>query len=401
MTKHHAPESDTAETATTRPSRRTVLAALGVGSVAAAGLPAATGSAQATTGADRVPDALRPGGEFDGYLTQLAEQDAFSGTVLLAHRGRTVLTRSHRMADKARGIPNDPNTLFALGSITKLFTATAIHQLAEQGEVSYRAPLKTYLSGFRPEVAESVTVHQLLTHTSGLGRPATNPPRPPGQDQWKSLDEIFAGTVDFIRGLPLNFTPGTKHVYSNDGYYVLGAIVAQVSGQSYYDYVREHVFAPAGMSTAGFHTLAQWREDRRTARPYDKLGGGEWTDVIDMFDGGILGNPAGGAFASAPDLARFASAFQRNRFHSAAYTYLAASPKWPLTPDNSFFEGYGPSTRHVAGKRVNGHNGGARGVSTNLEWFPESGWTAVVLGNYGNSAIAVARKARELITASS
>ncbi|MFE9751266.1 serine hydrolase domain-containing protein [Saccharothrix saharensis] len=399
MTTHHAPEPDTTGTSPTRTSRRTVLAALGVGSLTAGGLLAAGGSAQAATGSGRVPDALRPGGEFDRHLAQLAEQDAFSGTVLLTRGDRTVLARSHGMADKARGIPNGPDTVFALGSITKLFTATAIHQLAEQGAVAYNAPLKTYLSGFRPEVAEAVTVHQLLTHTSGLGRPAINPPRPPGQDQWTSLDEIFAGTLDFIRGLPLTFTPGTKNVYSNDGYHVLAAIVAQLTGRSYYDYVRDHVFTPAGMSTAGFHTAARWREDRRIAHPYDKLDGSAWTDVIDMFDGGLIGNPAGGAFAGAADVARFASAFQRNRLHSAAYTHLAASPKWPMAADNSFFEGYGPSTHHLNGQRINGHNGGARGVSTNVDWFPDSGWTAVVLANYGMSAMAVTRKARQLITA--
>ncbi|MGW4113282.1 serine hydrolase domain-containing protein [Actinosynnema sp. NPDC004786] len=397
MTKHHAPKSDTAEPPTTRPSRRTVLAALGVGSVAG-GLVAAGGPAQARAGSDRVPDGFRPGGEFDRHLAQLVEQDAFSGTVLVTRRDRTVLARAHGMADKARGVPNGPDTLFALGSITKLFTATAVHQLAERGEVSYGASLGTYLSGFRPEVAESVTVHQLLTHTSGLGRPAINPPRPPGQDQWTTLDEMFAGTAAFIRTLPLRFTPGSGNDYSNDGYHVLGEIVARVSGQSYHDYVREHVFARAGMSTAFFPTPAEWRADRRLAHPYDKLGGAEWTDVIGMFDGGILAGPAGGAFATAADVARFASAFQRDALHSAAHTHLAASPKWPLGPD--FFEGYGPSTRYVDGRRINGHNGGARGVSTNLDWFPGSGWTAVVLGNYGDSALPVTRKARQLILAS-
>ncbi|GAA5173070.1 serine hydrolase domain-containing protein [Amycolatopsis dongchuanensis] len=381
---------------TTATSRRTVLAALGVGTLAAGGALTATGSAGATSA--RLPAALRPGGEFDRYLAQLARDDAFSGTVLLTHDDRTVLSRSHGLADLARGIPNGPDTLFALGSITKLFTATAIHQLAERGALSYGKPLKNYLPGFPPEVGESVTIHQLLTHTSGLGRPSINPPRPPGSEQWKTLDEIFTGTLDFIRGLPLNFTPGSRNAYSNDGYFVLAAIVAELTGQRYFDYVREHVFRPAGMSTAGFFTAAQWREDRRIAHPYDKSGGG-WTDVIDMSDGAIIGSPAGGAFASAADLARFASAFQRNRLHSAAYTHLAASPKWPLAADNSFFEGYGPTTQYTNGRLSNGHNGGARGVSTNLDWFPGSGWTAVVLANHEAAAVGVAHKARELITA--
>jgi CubicO group peptidase (beta-lactamase class C family) len=379
-----------------QPSRRAVLAGLGIAPLAAGGLIAASGAAHA----DDAAGALRPGGEFDRYLAQLAGENAFSGTVLVTHGDKTVLARSHRMADTARGVANGPDTIFALGSITKLFTATAIHQLAEQGKLAYNATLGTYLPGFPAEIAGTVTIHQLLTHTSGVGRPPVNPPVPPGQDQWTTLDEIFAGTVDFIRTLPLNFTPGTRNAYSNDGYYVLAAVVAQLSGGRYYDYVRQHVFAPAGMSTAGFFTAAQWREDSRIAHPYAKpTTGGDWTDVLDRFDGGIIGNPAGGAFASAPDLARFVSAFQRDKFHSAPYTELAASPKWPLEPDNSFFEGYGPTTRFLNGQRINGHSGAAMGVSTDLNWFPGSGWTVAVLGNYGGSAIAVTKKATDLITA--
>ena len=377
-----------------QPSRRSVLAGLAIAPLAVGGLMAASGTAHA----DDVPGALRPGGEFDRYLAQLADEDAFSGTVLLAHRDKTVLARSYRSADQARGIANGPDTVFALASVTKLFTATAIHQLAEQGKLAYGATLGTYLPGFPAEIAGTVTIHQLLTHTSGLGRPAINPPVPPGQDQWTTLDEIFAGNLDFIRTLPLNFTPGTRNMYSSDGYYVLAAVVAELSGRRYYDYVRQNVFDRAGMATAGFRTAAQWREDRRIAHPYDELGGSERTDVLDRFDAAFIGHPAAGAFASAPDLARFAAAFQRDELHSAPYTHLAASPKWPLTPDNALFEGYGPSVRYLNGQRITGHYGATMGVSTNLDWFPDSGWTAVVLGNYGMSATAVVDKARQLIT---
>jgi CubicO group peptidase (beta-lactamase class C family) len=155
-----------------RSSRRAVLGMLGAAPLAAGGLLAVPATAEARAGSaghNPVPPELLPGGTLDKLIAQRAAADQYSGTVLLLHDGHPVLSRSYGMADKQLSIGNGPETIFALGSITKLFTGIAIAQLVQQGKVAYHEKLGAYLDGFPAEVAGTVTVHQLLTHTAGMG----------------------------------------------------------------------------------------------------------------------------------------------------------------------------------------------------------------------------------------
>ena len=206
----------------------------------AVGAAVATGeSAQASTaGCSQPPvpppNALQPGGTFDQQLARLAAQDQFPGTVLLAYRDTPVLARAYGMADKEMDIPNRLDTIFALASVTKLFTAVAVIQLLEQGKVGLYQTLGTYLDGFPAQVAGTVTVHQLLTHTSGMDDYLGSPLYQQQHLTWTSAAETMDGTMAIIKQSPPLFTPGTQYSYSNSGYATLGAIAAQVSGQSYY-----------------------------------------------------------------------------------------------------------------------------------------------------------------------
>lgn len=380
------------------PSRRAVLAALGATPLVAG----VVGTARAEP-TSRLPDSLRPGGELDTLVARLAAEGKFSGTVLLTHRKKPVLARSHGMADKVRRIPNGPDTVFNLGSITKTFTGIAIANLAEQNKVAYGATLGTYLDGFAPEIADTVTVHHLLTHTSGLGD-YLSPEYFDAARGWDTEEKVWEGTMGFVRRLGLAFPPGGGNTYSNAGYFILGAIVAKVAGKSYFDQVRERVFKVAGMSGAEFHTSVEWRANRRIAHPYQELPSGERVDSIDAHF--YIGLPPGGAFASAPDLVRFAHAFQEHKLLGEHFTHIVASPKLPMSrQDNNRFLGYSMWADRTNGQWINGHNGGSPGVSCNLDWFPESGWVAVVLSNYdsatdrGGPAATISSKARELITA--
>lgn len=258
---------------TAHPSRRAVLGMLGTASAVAlaprpafADVPASRGARTPASSSTRVPAGLRPGGELDQLVADKAARDEFSGSLLLTHRGRTVLARSHGMADKQRAIPNAHDTAFALASVTKMATMVAVAQLAQQGALSYREPLGTYLDGF-PEPIAAATVHHLLTHTSGLGDYHNAPGYKEAEGTWTSPEQVMAGITGFIRGSQPAFPAGAGYAYSNSGYHLLGEIVARVSGTSYYDYVRRHVFAAAGMSRADFVTKPQWRADRRHRAP--------------------------------------------------------------------------------------------------------------------------------------
>ena len=149
------------------------------GGLAAAGVPLGVGlghagaavAAPPLPGWDRIPPDTRPGGAYDRWLTRMAADTGFSGVVLLAHRGRTVLSRSFGMADREWGIRNHEGIAFTLSSAGKPFNTIAVLQLVQQGRVKLGDPVGAYLAGFAPEIAEKVTVHHLLSGTSGLNTP--------------------------------------------------------------------------------------------------------------------------------------------------------------------------------------------------------------------------------------
>ncbi|GIG65677.1 serine hydrolase domain-containing protein [Phytomonospora endophytica] len=368
----------------------------------AAGVLAATPASAAASSGRHVPADLRPGGAYDRLAAALAAEDRFSGTVLLAHRGRPVLARAHGKAHKAAGTANTVDTVFCLGSITKIFTAVAIAQLAERGSLSFHDRLSTYLDGFPPEV----TLHQLLTHTSGLGRPPLGHGEPPGLE-WDTFDEVMDGTVDLVRNTPPQFTPpGIRHVYSNDGYFLLGAVVARVSGRSYFDYVRENVFAAAGMTRTAFHSAPEVRAGKGIARPYATQPDGTRFDFSESPYFPFSYGPAGGAYSTAPDMLRFACALSSHELLGESFTGLLTGGKVPLAPADGpadplasvSFYGYGHRDSVVNGRRVHGHSGSAPGASARLDLFPEREYVSVVLSNYDGAVNPLVEKSRELIT---
>ena len=401
---------------TARPlGRRSLLKLLGAAPLGAAAVPTAcamarTGGGDGGSGASfdtsqgqcgPPPADLLPGGAYDQHLTAMAASDQFSGTVLLALAGRPVLARAFGWADKERGIPNHTGTLFNLESVTKIFTGVAVAQLAAQGKIGFHATLGSYLDGFPAQIADTVTVHQMLTHTAGVGEYPQTQAFLNEWQVWNSAGEVFDGIMTIIRTLPLAFTPGTRYQYSNAGFYVLGAIVAQVSGQSYYDYVRQHVFAAAGMTRTDFYTRPEQQANRDIAHPY-VLRNGQRVDVIGQ--GGFIGGPDHGAYSSGPDLVVFSRALQSGRLLGPAFTELALSGKYPVAQATgepaaqSISIGYGVENLIVNNERVFGHPGGAAGANTDLNIYPGVGWTAAILGNYSFDITSLLQLQNQLIT---
>jgi CubicO group peptidase (beta-lactamase class C family) len=179
----------------------------------------------------------------DRYLDNLLSKDRFSGTVLIAKDGKPFYSRVNGLASKRYNIPNRLDTKFNLGSMNKMFTGVAIMQLVEQGKVSLGDSVGKYLPELpRPEIAEKVTIHHLLTHTSGM------------QDYWEEIFDSHWWEIKTVSRLAelifddtLLFEPGADFHYSNSGPIVLGLIIEKVTGEDYYDYIREHICQPAGM----------------------------------------------------------------------------------------------------------------------------------------------------------
>jgi CubicO group peptidase (beta-lactamase class C family) len=175
----------------------------------------------------------------------LAREDRFSGTALVAHRGEVIFTSAHGLASKRYNAPNSMNTRFDLGSINKAFTKIAVGQLHQQGKLSLDDWIVDHLPDYpNREVAETVTIEQLLEHTSGLGDMFND-------TFFRSSRSLYRSPQDYFRVFAL-FEPGTGRQYSNAGYIVLGAIIEAVSDESYDGYIARHVFEPAGMASSGF-----------------------------------------------------------------------------------------------------------------------------------------------------
>jgi CubicO group peptidase (beta-lactamase class C family) len=396
-----------------QPSRRALLGLLGTAPVAA-GVVLSPGAPAAATPlapsapdrrARRVPRGLRPGGELDRFVERQAARDLFSGTLLVTHRSRPVLTRSYGMADKERSIPNREGTIFNVASVTKSFTSVAIAQLVQRGQVDFHEKLGTYLDGFPAEIADTVTIHQLLTHTSGMGNYPESPDFPSRRAEWDSAAEVMEGVMAIIRQSPLRFPPGTRHSYSNSGFFVLGAIVAEVSGQPYYDYVRQHVFGPAGMRRTDFYTRPQVLAATDIAHPYWTQPSGDRLDFTTSEHFGFIGGPADGAYCTVSDLVAFAQALQGHELLSPALTGLITSGKVVLSPTDPppdpspiRFYGYGYRCSIVNDLGVFGHSGGGPGRAANLDIHADLDWVVAVLGNYDTPLAPIVQLERELIT---
>jgi CubicO group peptidase (beta-lactamase class C family) len=343
--------------------------------------------------AQPAPDLAR---ELNSYFDSLAAENKLSGVVLVAKNGVTVASKAAGIANKATNAPIDLNTKFNLGSMNKMFTAVAIAQLAQAGKLSFTDNVGKHLTDYpNKEVADKVTIHQLLTHTSGMGMYF-------GEKFAAQRDKLLtvAAHLPLFSADPLAFQPGEKFQYSNAGYMLLGAIIEKVSGQDYYSYVQEHIYKPAGMNDTGFYEPG--KEIQNLAIGYTKMSpDGKPAEEVRDNEGirEVKGGPAGGGFSTAPDLVRFEQALFSYKLLDKAHTEVVTTGKVD-GPRGMGRYGYGFGDNDLGGKHSVGHNGGFPGIAANFEMYPESGYTAVELMNTDPPALMpIAKAIRERIPA--
>ncbi len=304
-----------------------------------------------------------------------ASEGRLQGAALVARRGTVIYSGAVGLADREAGTANTVDTKFRMGSMNKMFTATAILQLVQAGRIRLDAPLGTYLTAYpNRDVATKVTIHHLLTHTGGTGD-IFGPEYAANRLSLKTLDD-YVGLYG-TRGLA--FEPGSRWEYSNYGFLLLGVIVERVSGESYYDYVRDHIFKPAGMSGSGSDPEDLAVPDR--ARGYVREGG-SWVRNTGTLP--YRGTSAGGGYTTVGDLLRFAAALTGNRLLDAAHTALLTSGT-VATPRGDKYA-YGFIENVEGGVRSYGHGGGAPGMNGDLRIYPDSGYVVAALANAGSGA---------------
>ncbi len=309
----------------------------------------------------------------EALLRKSAAADRFSGAVLVAKDGGVLFSRAYGLADRERKIPNTLLTRFRIGSMNKMFTAVAVLQLVEAGKVEVTAPLGKYLTDYpSQEVATKVTIHQLLTHTGGTGDIFG-----PDFEAHRTELRTLADYVELYGKRRLEFEPGSRWSYSNYGFILLGAVIEKVTGQSYHDYVREHIYESAGMTRSGSVPEGRWVPGRSIG--YMKPPGTtEWIPNNDTLP--YRGTSAGGGYSTVQDLARFARALLSHELLGADSTKLLITGKVESWPGAKYAYGFDDS-RDADGNGWVGHGGGAPGMNGDLRIYPKSGYVVAVLAN--------------------
>jgi CubicO group peptidase (beta-lactamase class C family) len=322
---------------------------------------------------------------------QTVADDEFSGTVLVARDGEPVLLEAWGGAVKGQCVANRIDTAYNLGSINKIFTRTAIGQLVVAGKLSLDDSVGKWLPDYpNAEARDKVTVRHLVEMTSGIGDFF-------GERYDATPKDAFRHNRDYLQtfaDLPLEFEPGSDRQYSNGGYIVLGEIIAAASGEDYYEYVRGHIFDPAGMlRTASYeadHPVANLAEGY--TRQWDGKLRTEGPRRSNIYSRPARGSSAGGGYSTAEDLLRFVNALVGDTLLPPAWTGWVLGGAEPSGEEN---DGDFP---HDEGGF--GFAGGAPGINSMIEADLETRTTIVVMSNYDPpSASRIAQRIRRIFDA--
>ncbi|MBX9617346.1 MAG: serine hydrolase [Caulobacteraceae bacterium] len=303
-------------------------------------------------------------GRMDQIVRESTARDEFSGSVLVARGDQVLLDQGYGLANREWNIPNDGDTKFRLGSITKQFTAVAVVLLHERGLVDLDAPLKTYLPD-TPASWDGVTVRHLLTHTSGIANFTAFPDYEAQKTRPATLEALIAR----FRDRPLEFQPGEGWAYSNSGYILLTALIERVSGQDYAAFVSANLFQPLGMADSGYDSHAAILP-RRASGYVRTAGGFGHADYVDM----TIPGGAGGLYSTTRDLLKWEQGLFGGRLLRPASLTALTTPQ-----RNGYAMGLAV-TPNATGALIQ-HSGGIEGFNTAMAHDTGSGMTVIVLAN--------------------
>ena len=293
----------------------------------------------------------------------------FMGSVLVAKDGKTLLNKGYGSADLEWNIPDSPTTKFRLGSITKQFTAASILLLEERGKLKTDDLVKKHMPD-APAAWDKVTIFHLLTHTSGIPSFTSFPDYSSNEATPTTPEKLVAR----FRDKPLEFQPGEQMKYDNSGYALLGYLIEKIIGQSYKDFLQEHIFKPLGMNDSGYDSNSAILLHRASGYSPGPEGP-QHAGYIDM----TIPFSAGALYSTTEDLLRWEQGLFGGKVLSDA------SLKKMTTPFKNDYA-FGLVVRTVNGHKVIEHGGGIEGFNTQMSYFPDDKLTLIVLGNLNGGA---------------
>jgi CubicO group peptidase (beta-lactamase class C family) len=316
--------------------------------------------------------------KIDALVNQYVANRQFNGSVLVADKGQVIFKKGYGMANMEWNIPNAPDTKFRLGSITKQFTAMLIMQLVEQKKLKLDGKVTDYLLDYPKTTGDKITIHHLLTHTSGIPNYTSFPKffETLSRDPFKP--EAF--TKQFA-DKPLDFEPGSKYSYSNSGYFLLGVIIEKVTGKSYADVLKENILAPAQLSNTGYDLFSPILPKRATG--YEKRSGSYVNaPYLDM----SIPYAAGSLYSTVEDLYRWDQALYTDKLLSASAKATMFTPFL-----DKYAYGWGVGKTKVGQLKdsllVIEHGGGINGFNTIISRMPKDKQLVVLLNNTGGAPL--------------
>jgi CubicO group peptidase (beta-lactamase class C family) len=303
-------------------------------------------------------------GEISSYLDTLAERDIIRGSVLVAQEGEILLSEGYGLADRENNIPNTSQTKFRIASLGKQFTAMGILILQSRGQLDVQDRICEYLPTC-PEIWNAVTIHHLLTHTSGM---------PEWWDIGLDFEELESThdpieVIEIFMEYPLEFRPGEQWSYCNVGYDILGYIIELVSNQSYEEFLQQAIFEPLAMINTGMD-----QKDQILAVGYRALPVQE-TNLDYMF-----AYASGGHYSTVEDLYRWEGALNSDRLIPKELLDMMFTPH-AVVRETQLFYGYGWFIGEDHDKNLYFHDGEISGFRSQIHRYPDDDTTIIVISN--------------------
>jgi len=317
----------------------------------------------------------------DKLIGAYAENANFNGSVLVAEKGVIIYKKGFGLANMEYGIPNQPSTKFRLGSVTKQFTAMLIMQLVSENKLALDSPISRYLHDYPKKTGDRITIHHLLTHTSGI----------PDYTSFPGFRQLMGTTarpeelVRLFADSALEFAPGERYQYSNSGYVLLGFIIETITGKTYEQVLQSKILVPLEMNNTGYDHNSSVLTDR--AAGYNRAGNSfQNANYIDM----SVSFSAGGLYSTVEDLYKWDQALYTEKLLPKKYLDLSFAKQVPA--DGQFY-GYGWMIGKISvGNSTDrietiGHSGVINGFNARITRIPSDKSLIVLLNNTGGAPL--------------
>ena len=309
--------------------------------------------------------------KLDKMIENAAKEKLFSGSVMLTYNGETIYSKSVGLRNIENNQLNHIDTKFNVGSMNKMHTAVSILQLVQNDKLKLDDKLIDILTDYpNKEGVAKVTIHHLLTHTSGFGDYLSNL-MGVAKDKYQEINDY----LPLITSDELKFEPGERFSYSNSGFMILGAVIEKISGLSYFDYVQKNIYNKVGMKNTGFDLYINTKLKNLATNYTKMLSRGKNLDVY-IHPG--KGGPAGGGYSTVEDWLKFGHALESFKLIDEKYVKLLTEGK--VTARNKKYA-YGFFNENLLGISAIGHGGGGPGINGGFEIYKGAGYSIAILSN--------------------